>query len=190
MKKRSNNPGTVQVYRTFKNMDSESCWINSCLQLVLAGLDHKMNIINNGSQLWEYLIWLQKKEKSRPLDPLPVRNLMINKEKQRIIFENIAPVNRLFDLGSQEVFTEQNLLIDPSRKNLGQQDCKDFFICLAENRNHWIDVYNIFKIKSVLQNVDHAAMFHLRRRTHQKQFSFNLNAHQTALRCLHLFSRK
>ena len=55
----------------------------------------------------------------------------------------------MFDLGSQEVFEERNLLIDPSRQNLGQQDCKDFFICLAENRNHWLDVYNLFRVKSV-----------------------------------------
>ena len=32
---------------------------------------------------------------------------------------------------------------------LRQQDCKDFFICLVENRNHWSDVYNILKVKSV-----------------------------------------
>ena len=39
--------------------------------------------------------------------------------------------------------------MDPSRRNLGQQDCKDFFICLVENRNHWLDVYKLFKVKSV-----------------------------------------
>ena len=31
---------------------------------------------------------------------------------------------------------------------MGQQDCKDFFICIIENREHWEDVFNLFKIRS------------------------------------------
>lgn len=32
---------------------------------------------------------------------------------------------------------------------MGQQDCKDFFICLTENRQHWQDVFELFKVDSV-----------------------------------------
>ena len=45
---------------------------------------------------------------------------------------------------------EQNLLMDPTGiTRLGQQDCKDFFICLTENRQHWHDVFELFKVDSV-----------------------------------------
>jgi hypothetical protein len=37
--KRNNHFGTVQgLYRTFKNPDNETCWMNSCLQLVLTAV--------------------------------------------------------------------------------------------------------------------------------------------------------
>lgn len=32
---------------------------------------------------------------------------------------------------------------------IGQQDCKDFFFCLDENRESWTDVFNLFKIKTL-----------------------------------------
>eukprot|EP00092_Neocalanus_flemingeri_P022722 GFUD01024642.1.p1 GENE.GFUD01024642.1~~GFUD01024642.1.p1 ORF type:complete len:2733 (+),score=580.47 GFUD01024642.1:994-8199(+) len=138
------------LHRTFKNPDSESCWINSCLQLVLTAMEHKAICAETGSPLWEHLIWLMRKGKSTSLNPIPIRDLIITKEKQRIIEGNIAPINRLFDLGHQEVFDDRNLLMNPSTsQRIGQQDSKDFFICLAENRNHWLDVYNLFTANSV-----------------------------------------
>ena len=61
--------------------------------------------------------------------------------------EHIAPLNRLFDFGNQEIFAEHNLIMDPSAvQRIGQQDCKDFFICLSENNQHWYDVYSLFKV--------------------------------------------
>ena len=43
---------------------------------------------------------------------------------------------------------------------MGQQDCKDLFICLAENRKHWTDVNELFEFEtesfttcSICQNV-------------------------------------
>ena len=84
------------------------------------------------------------------LDPVPIRDIIVNKEKQRILKGNIAPANRLFDLGLEEVFEESNLVMDPRGiQRLGQQDCRDFFICIIENREHWEDVFNLFKIGSV-----------------------------------------
>ena len=75
---------------------------------------------------------------------------MISKEKERILTGNIAPMNRLFDLGSVEVFEQHNLVMDSSGiKKMGQQDCKDFFICLSENRHHWTDVYSLFMVNSI-----------------------------------------
>jgi hypothetical protein len=138
------------LHRTFTNLDLESCWINSCLQLVLTAMDHKMTCKKTGSPLWEHFIWLIKKGKSSSLDPLPIRDIMVNTEKQRILKGNIAPMNRLFDLGSVQVFEESNLVMEPSRRErMGQQDCKDFFICISENRQHWNDIFSLFKVNSI-----------------------------------------
>ena len=139
---------TQGLHRKFKNLDNESCWINSCLQLILTAMDHEQDLTQDGSPLWEHLIWLKKKENSESLDPIPIRNIILAKEKERIIKHNIAPDNRLFDLGQQEVFQEKNLLVNQDMQRIGQQDCKDFFICLAENETQWTDVYNSFKVNS------------------------------------------
>ena len=119
----------------------ESCWINSCLQLILTMIDHTDHFEQIGSPLWNNLMKLIHENNSSALNPIPVRDILIEKERDRIIRQNIAPVNRLFDLGSSEIFKERNLLLESfSHQSLGQQDCKDFFICLAENREHWPDV--------------------------------------------------
>ena len=111
-------------------------------------MDHQDNLLENGSPLWEHLVWLLKKGNSGSLDPIPIRNLIIAKEKERILSQNVNPINRLFDLGDQEILSEKNILFDPSRKRLGQQDCKNFFICLEENRKHWADVCDQFWFES------------------------------------------
>ena len=42
--KKSNTFKTKQgLYRTLKNLDMESCWMNSCLQLVLTAIEHRIN---------------------------------------------------------------------------------------------------------------------------------------------------
>ena len=109
-------------------------------------MEHCQELQNEGSPLWEHLIWLIWKKDLEPLDPIPIRNIVIAKERARVLKQNIAPHNRLFDLGDQEIFAQKNLLVNQSKSRMGQQDCKDFFICLAENRNHWSDVFNLFKV--------------------------------------------
>ena len=138
------------LHRAFRNPDAESCWINSCLQIILTAIDHRDSYEESGSPLWNELILLIKQGNSSSLDPLPIRDILINKEKERILEGNIAPANRLFDLGSVEVFQDSNILVDPSGiRRIGQQDCKDFFICLSENRQHWYDVFSLFMVESV-----------------------------------------
>ena len=80
-----------ELFRTFMNLDGETCWINCCLQLVLAALDHKEYCAESGSLLWDDLISLKNKGKARALDALQVRNLILRKEVQRIREENILP---------------------------------------------------------------------------------------------------
>ena len=151
---RSKIPKTLktmeELHRTFRNTDLESCWLNSCLQLTLTAMEHLDICQETGSPLWKQLISLLKEGKSPSLDPLPIRDILIRREKQRILEKKIAPVNRLFDLGLAEIFQDSNLLIEANRqKQIGQQDCKDFFICLSENLEHWPDVYGLFAFQSI-----------------------------------------
>ena len=93
---------------------------------------------------------LLRQGSSSSLNPLPIRDIMINRERQRILEENIAPINRLFDLGSNQIFEKGNLVMDASRnRRMGQQDCKDFFICLFENKEHWFDVFHLFRLQCI-----------------------------------------
>ena len=86
--------------RKTMNPDSQTCWLNSCLQLVLTAMDHLENIAEFGSDLWSQLIWLQGKDPSVVLDPTDIKNVIITTERQRLIKGNLPPSNMLFDLGN------------------------------------------------------------------------------------------
>ena len=130
--------------------------------MVLTALDHIDKFEENGSPLWKELIYLKKEGKSTSLNPLKVRDIIIEAEKDRIRRDNIIPINRLFDLGNMEIFENRGLLLEHSRDNrIGQQDCKDFFICLSQNREQWNDVFNLFMVESesytICQNCSHVS---------------------------------
>ena len=131
------------IYRTIKNPDMTTCWLNSCLQLLLAAIDHRKANKENGSLMWQLLLTLFKEGKSYSLDPIPIRDLIVNIEQERIRNNNINPQNRLFDLG----INDASGLIN--KASIGQQDYKDFFICLDENREHWPDLHSIFKLDTI-----------------------------------------
>ena len=92
------------LHRTFENYDSESCWLNSCLQLVLTAIEQTGYFEEDRSLLWCQLIKLINNGKSPSLDPIPIRDIIMTREREQILRGNIAPMNRLFDLGSAEVF--------------------------------------------------------------------------------------
>ena len=147
-KQRKVDTNTSYVHRTFRNPDAESCWINSCLQMVLTAMDNTDGLKKNGSKLWNEFINLIKKGKSSSLNPLNIRDIIIQTEKKRIRRENIVPLNRLFDLENMQLFEDRNKFINCSQKRrFGQQDCKDFFICLSENREEWDDVFKLFVVE-------------------------------------------
>ena len=139
---------TASVYcpqRRINNPDLETCWLNSCLQLVLSALDFKETISETGSILWQNLIWLQGKDASVPLDPTDVKHMIIFTERERILIMNIAPSHTLFDLGNLPGLNNEEL----RGRRIGQQDCKDFFFCIKENRDAWPDVFDLFSIKTL-----------------------------------------
>ena len=139
MKKQDN------IQRRIINPGAETCWLNSCLQLVLTALDFKTSICPTGSVLWQTFLWLQGKDSSVDLDPTDVKLAILQTEQKRIVTQNVAQSHTLFDLGNLPLSATSELRI----KRIGQQDCKDFFFCLDENREAWPDVFNLFKIQTL-----------------------------------------
>ena len=100
--------------RRFDNKSLEDCWMNSTLQLILTGMDHLQECVNHGSSLWKALILMKNEDKQKALNPLPVKELVVSKENQRI--------------RDEQLIVNYNLQI-------GQQDAKDFFYLLTTKSN-------------------------------------------------------
>ena len=133
--------------RRIFNPDAETCWLNSCIQLVLTALDYKYDLKETGSVLWDHLIWMKGKDPSVVLDPTDLKDVIVQTERERIITGNLAPNHLLFDLGNLPISVRNDREVSCQR--IGQQDCKDFFFCLDENRKKWSDVFNLFKVNTL-----------------------------------------
>merc|ERR1711867_146066 len=118
--------------RRIINPDAETCWLNSCLQLILTALDFYEEMPQSGSIMWQNLIQLQGIDTTLPLDPSGVKRVMLLTEKS----------HTLFNLGNLPVLYNEDLRI-------GQQDCREFFYCINENRESWPDVFNLFKVSTL-----------------------------------------
>ena len=121
----------------------ESCWLNSCMQLVLAAFDYTSDLATNGSVLWKLLIQYQMKDDGEIVDPLEIRDILLAKERDRIIQKGVRPVNRLFHYADTNTTNESRLRSLSEASRIGQQDCKDFFVCIEQNKESWVDVYNL-----------------------------------------------
>merc|ERR1712115_434848 len=77
-RKKVKNSNSMQCpQRRIINPDAETCWLNSCLQLVLTALDFKETISETGSIMWQNLIQLQIIDTTLPLDPSGVKRAML-----------------------------------------------------------------------------------------------------------------
>ena len=113
---------------------------------MLAALDYSsVNTQQNSSPLMKLLKQYQTEDIKTVLDPKALRNLLFETEIERIVGEQIVPNNRLFHyVGSSTTnFRQLNELTEGSR--IGQQDCKDFFICIQQNNFYWPDVYELME---------------------------------------------
>ena len=121
-----------------------TCWLNSCLQLVLTALEYDEYTQQGfNSELGKELLTLQSKAKTDTLDPTNVKDIVVAAEDVRV-------ATRLSDLSYQIINKDEleeqsnrirNLHLDLGR---GQQCVRDFFICLGENLVNWPDVYSQF----------------------------------------------
>ena len=105
-------------------------------------MDYEAEIQDDGSELWQKLTILRSSNLLNPLDPTDVKRCMIQTERRRAEKSNVLPRNRLFSIGNQNI---PNLV----GERIGQQDAKEFFMCLDENQLVWPDLFEFLKICTI-----------------------------------------
>jgi hypothetical protein len=128
----SSNQSLQTFRRMFQNQDMATCWLNSCLQLLLVLIDHSDPPVSFTSDLGNALMQLKQNVKGNILDPTSVKDIIVTSEDTRI-------ATRLSELSVE--LTDQTELENRSRaiKSFrfdlasGQQCVRDFFLCLQAN---------------------------------------------------------
>ena len=130
--------------RKFSNPDAENCWLNSCLQLVLVGLDYDeaANERTLTSALGRELLKMKNYE-YLSIDPTVVKDIIVTAENtriaQRLSEVGLAVINERQKEKEMEQVRQTYLNLES-----GYQCVRDFFICLHENLINWPDVYSNF----------------------------------------------
>ena len=141
-------PQTEKLFiRRIINPDMATCWLNSCLQLILTAMDYEeYSAMIFNSELGQELLKLQSKSKSEILDPSFLKDILITAEDIRVATRLSEISYQIFD--KQQIGGHSNQ-IESSRLDLrnGQQCVRDFFICLNENLLSWPDVYSQFSFR-------------------------------------------
>ena len=102
-----------KYHRRISNHDSETCWLNSCIQLLLVALDYSPNFVMSSS-LGKLLELAQSKTL---IDPRPIK---------RLIQDELDSNSGRY----QYILTEQ-------------QCARDLLIILGEKEETWRDVHNL-----------------------------------------------
>ena len=71
--------------RKFENPDMSTCWLNSCLQLILTGLDYDEYVsLKFNSELGLELLRLQSNSQYNSLDPTIIKDILTATEDLKI----------------------------------------------------------------------------------------------------------
>ena len=122
-----------------------SCWLNTCLHLILTALDYTELAIEFFSELG---LELMKIKKSTLIDPTNVKDIIVFTEDTRIASEKSKVMSQVQD---KEETRRKLCQIDKTYLNLrtGQHCIRDFFICLEENFSDWIDLHTFLSLKTI-----------------------------------------
>ena len=134
--------------RRFENPDMTTCWLNSCLQLILTAIDYDEFTITRifSSELGRELLKLHFKSGKEPLDPSIIKDIIVTSEDTRIAMR-LSELS--YEIINQRHFEEQSMQIRNLRLDLrnGQQCVRDFFLCINENLVNWPDVHSTFALR-------------------------------------------
>ena len=139
--------------RRFKNIDQSTCWLNSCLQLILNAFDYAEFEHNSFiSELGREILRLQLSDDSQALDPTVVKNILSSTEDTRISLRLSEIEASGDDVNLKN--TQRNGVLN-TRFNLlaGQQCIRDLFMCLQVNHLSWPDIANNFIVSTTYSSV-------------------------------------
>ena len=121
--------------RRIKNPDMSTCWLNSCLQLLLSGFDHSQLEFHFRSELGTELLALINTNQNESINPTTIKNILIFAEDMRIASRKSELTSGIDDGKKQAKMLEY---VDRVYLNFrtGQQCVRDFFICLKENMDN------------------------------------------------------
>ena len=138
--------------RRFMNVDYATCWLNSCLQLILTALDHFESPILFNSELGEELMRLRNSDHNVSLDPTMAKNIIVEAEDTRIALRISEIEKEVPDEVQQQHQIEG---VRRLRHDLlhGQQCIRDLFLCLQENIVSWPDICSVFNFKLTYSTV-------------------------------------
>ena len=116
--------------------------------MVLSGLDHYPLEINFESEFGLKLYDLLNLGPNKCIDPTEIKDLIIFTEDMRIARRKSEVTEAITNENELSRMLEN---IDKLYLNMktGQQCVRDFFICLHENMENWIDVYKLFSFTTV-----------------------------------------
>ena len=125
--------------RKFQNQDMATCWLNSCLQLILALIDHSDPPVSLTSDLGNELIRLKQNVNGNILDPTVAKGIIVTSEDTRIAMR-LSELS--MELTDQTELENRSRAVESLRFDLGsgQQCVRDFFLCLQANVLSWPDV--------------------------------------------------
>ena len=133
-----------EFIRRFKNVDQSTCWLNTCLQLIISALDHAdLSSDSFTSNLGIELFKLFQCKEDKCLDPREAKNILSEAEDTRVALR----LSELQDsISNPAELKRQTNAVKKLHFNLqeGQHCIRDFFICLQENQISWPDVSSQF----------------------------------------------
>ena len=138
----------IPFTRRVRNPDMSSCWLNACLQLILTAFDHIFDELHLSSELGEELLKIQNIQANKCIDPTNVKNIIVCAEDTRIALRKSELMSQIKE---EQELSRQLRNVENTHLNLisGQQCVRDFFLCLKENLENWVDVYETFSFNMI-----------------------------------------
>ena len=123
----------VKFTRRFMNPDMSTCWLNSCLQLILSGFDHFYPEIAFQSNLGLELMVLKNIQPTQCIDPTVLKNIIVYAEDTRIATRKSELTSEIKD---KEELAKMLENVDEMYLNFNnrQQCVRDFFY-LSERKH-------------------------------------------------------
>ena len=123
----------TRFLRRFKNTDNATCWLNSCLQLILNCFDYEdMPVSSFTSSLGVEIQRLRLNKKDTALDPTPVKNILSSTEDTRVALR-LSEIDAECQDSDQAERLKSHAINARFNMFSGQQFIRDLFICLQVN---------------------------------------------------------